>query len=86
MTQTPQVEETADIITELCRKCAEIMDVPEVAPESSLRDLGSDSLAAVELIITVHERWGVELLPEQLLDAASLAEVAGLIASRLTRS
>jgi acyl carrier protein len=84
MTETPQLNGTDDIISEFCAKCAEILDVTEVAPESSLHDLGSDSLAAVELIIAIHERWGVELLPEQLFDAATLADVARLIESSRT--
>ena len=57
------------------------MDPAEVNPHSSIKELGMDSLTAVELAIDIEERLGVSLF---LTDFTGRETIAGLAASFLT--
>jgi acyl carrier protein len=53
------------------------IDPSEVVPEASLTDdLGADSLAIVELIMTMEEEWDIEVPDE---DAEKLTTVQSVI-------
>lgn len=53
------------------------IDISEVVPEASLiDDLGADSLAIVELIMTMEEEWDIEVPDE---DAEKLTTVLSVI-------
>lgn len=53
------------------------IDPSEVVPEANLiDDLGADSLAIVELIMTMEEEWDIEVPDE---DAEKLTTVQGVI-------
>ena len=53
------------------------IDPTEVVPEASLiDDLGADSLAIVELIMTMEEEWDIEVPDE---DAEKLTTVQSVI-------
>lgn len=53
------------------------IDPSEVVPEASLiDDLGADSLAIVELIMTMEEEWDIEVPDE---DAEKLTTVQSII-------
>jgi acyl carrier protein len=53
------------------------IDSSEVVPEASLiDDLGADSLAIVELIMTMEEEWDIEVPDE---DAEKLTTVQSVI-------
>ncbi len=56
------------------------MDPAEVNPNSSIKELGMDSLTAVELAIDIEERLGVSLF---LTDFTGRETIAGLAASFL---
>jgi acyl carrier protein len=56
------------------------MDPADVNPNSSIKELGMDSLTAVELAIDIEERLGVSLF---LTDFTGRETIAGLAASFL---
>jgi len=56
------------------------MDPAEVNPHNSIKELGMDSLTAVELAIDIEERLGVSLF---LTDFTGRETIAGLAASFL---
>ena len=56
------------------------MDPAEVNPNSSIKELGMDSLTAVELALDIEERLGVSLF---LTDFTGRETIAGLAASFL---
>jgi acyl carrier protein len=56
------------------------MDPAEVNPNSSIKELGMDSLTAVELAIDIEERLGVSLF---LTDFTGRETIRGLAASFL---
>jgi len=54
------------------------------APESTLDDLGLDSLDAMEVQLMLEDRWGEARLKDQLsLDGATLASISAEIEKRI---
>lgn len=51
-------------------------DAEDVVPEATLKDLGADSLAAVELMMAMEEATGVTISDE---DMASLQTVGSIV-------
>ncbi|WP_446041608.1 acyl carrier protein [Streptomyces sp. SID1121] len=59
------------------------VDPDAVKPGSTLAELELDSLAVVELLVTVQERWGVELDDADAGDDLSIDQLARLVADQL---
>jgi len=55
------------------------LDESDVRPEADREEAGLDSLAVVELSMVLSERFGVEISDEDLLEAATLADIAHLM-------
>jgi acyl carrier protein len=68
----------------LCESIARICGVPadQVSPDSTLEDLGIDSLAAAEIITDVEIRTGVEL-PMDVLRGLGGLRTVGEVAAHL---
>lgn len=56
----------------------------EVTPDCTLQSLGIDSLAALELLFDLDERFGIRL-PDEAQQAATLGELVALIDRQLAR-
>ena len=71
-----------ELIAELQQAFAGFLgiDAADVNPDSSIKELGMDSLTAVELAIDIEERLGVSLF---LTDFTGRETIAGLAASFL---
>ncbi|WP_250847767.1 acyl carrier protein [Streptomyces hygroscopicus] len=54
----------------------------DVAPTAGREQVGLDSLAAVELATLLSDRYGVEFHDYELLEADTVADIAGLVAER----
>ncbi len=54
----------------------------DIRPDASLREAGMDSLAMVELSLVLSKRYGVELTDDELVDDATVADIADLVAQR----
>ncbi|MFJ1595335.1 acyl carrier protein [Streptomyces sp. NPDC088261] len=59
------------------------VDPDAVKPGSTLAELELDSLAVVELLVTVQERWGVELDDADADAELSIDHLARLVADQL---
>lgn len=57
----------------------------DIRPEASREEAGLDSLAMVELSMMLSKRLGIEISDDELLDAATVADLAHLIGQRSTR-
>ncbi len=57
----------------------ELLGVREVAPQDNFFALGGDSLIALGLTARLHDRFRVELSPSHVYEAATLAELAGVV-------
>jgi acyl carrier protein len=53
-----------------------------IRPEATLEETGLDSLGVVELSLVLGKRYGVEISDDELLETATIAGVADLLARR----
>jgi len=54
----------------------------DIRPEATLEEAGLDSLGMVELSLVLSKRYGVEVSDDELVDTATVAHVADLLAQR----
>ncbi|SEK74162.1 non-ribosomal peptide synthetase [Streptacidiphilus jiangxiensis] len=64
---------------EVCALLGRILSVPTVRPEDDPADLGATSLSLMQLSGRLHERWGVDVSPDDLLEATSVDAIAALV-------
>ncbi|MFD5556202.1 acyl carrier protein [Streptomyces sp. NPDC059578] len=57
----------------------------DIRPEASRDEAGLDSLAMVELSMVLSKRIGIEISDDELLEAATVADLAHLIGQRSGR-
>jgi acyl carrier protein len=62
---------------------ASVLDVSTVAPGDNFFELGGHSLTAALLALQVYDRFGVEVLLHELLQAPTLREMRDLVDERL---
>ncbi|MZE74815.1 acyl carrier protein [Streptomyces sp. SID5789] len=81
MTSTAEERELVDELRELLAATVEDLSVEEVVPDSSLRDdLGVDSLAMLELIAAIEDRWQIEVSQEQAEQLTTVRQIAAHLA------
>lgn len=59
--------------------CEVLTDVQVASVTDSLTALGGDSLTAIELIVRIRERFGVDIDPQQVFGADSLRDLAAVL-------
>ncbi len=60
------------------------IDAEEITKESHLHfDLGADSLALVNLAIAISEKYGIEILDEDLVELDNIDQLISLVDSRI---
>ncbi|MDQ0408240.1 acyl carrier protein [Streptomyces sp. NBC_01723] len=81
MTSTAEERELLDELRELLAATVEDLSVEEVVPDSSLKDdLGVDSLAMLELIAAIEDRWQIEVSQEQAEQLTTVRQIAAHLA------
>lgn len=58
----------------------------DLRPEAGREEAGLDSLAVVELSMLLSERFSVEISDEDLLEAATVADIAHLLEQQIQRA
>lgn len=59
------------------------LDIAGISEDTSFKDdLGADSLDLFEVVMSLEEEFGLELLPEEVSNLNSIAEVAEYLKSR----
>jgi len=58
------------------------LDAADIIPDASREDAGLDSLAVVELSMVLSRRLGVDIPDDQLLELATVADIARFIEQR----
>jgi acyl carrier protein len=56
-----------------------VFRVPEADPDAVPADLGNRSLAVIELMVAVQQRWGVALPMDVMLTDVTLRRVARMV-------
>lgn len=59
------------------------ISVQEVPPDAVFTDIGLSSVKAVELVVDIEERYGLELSPVLLYDYPSVTEVARMVTAKV---
>lgn len=74
-------------VEDIRRKMADVLELPEsrVAPDAVLTDLVSDSFLLVEMAIELQEHYDVMFGQDDMRDLRTVADLAGLVHSRLAR-
>ncbi|MEV5019651.1 acyl carrier protein [Streptomyces sp. NPDC053780] len=81
MASTAEERELLDELRELLAATVEDLSVEEVVPDSSLKDdLGVDSLAMLELIAAIEDRWQIEVSQEQAEQLTTVRQIAAHLA------
>ena len=78
-TVAPAVTDEDDVEGVIAAVWRELLGVREVAPQDNFFALGGDSLIALGLTARLHDRFRVELSPSHVYEAATLAELAGVV-------
>jgi amino acid adenylation domain-containing protein len=60
----------------------EVLDIEAIGAEDDFFELGGDSIAAIETVVRVRERVGVELLTLDLVDNPTVVQLAQLVDAR----
>ncbi|MFQ9176739.1 MAG: amino acid adenylation domain-containing protein [Christensenellaceae bacterium] len=64
---------------ELAEIWASFFNTEQIGTENSFFEMGADSLAATRLLVTLREKYGVEVSMRELFDNAELGRMAALI-------
>jgi len=79
-----EINETASKIVSIIAEKLHI-DVNAVNPQSTLQDLGADSLDMVQIIMRCEEQFGIEINDEDVEGMHTLADVVTYINERRTK-
>ncbi len=84
--ELPPHESLAEIITQLSQAVSTITRIPvdQLPPQKNLAELGMDSLMAVELGLSIEDRFGVSIPNFSLSAGSSLHALAQRIALAIT--
>jgi acyl carrier protein len=61
---------------------ASVLGVPRVAPDDNFFEMGGHSLNALQMLLRLHDRFGVEVNLADLYDAPVLRELTELLWQR----
>lgn len=70
-------EQLKQIVSTACH-----VSTDEVTPDSTLADLGLDSLDLVELSLVIEKEIGVKVTDDELAEAGRVGSIAELVTSR----
>ncbi|MGW0811833.1 acyl carrier protein [Streptomyces viridiviolaceus] len=71
-----------DELRELLAATVEDLTVEEVEPDSSLKDdLGVDSLAFLELVAAIEDRWQIQVPEEEAAQLTTVRQIAAHLAA-----
>lgn len=59
-----------------------LLKADDIRPDATLAEAGMDSLAMVELAMVLSKRYGAELSDDELIETATVADIANLLAAR----
>jgi acyl carrier protein len=63
-----------------------LLKADDIRPGATLAEAGMDSLAMVELAMVLSKRYGAELSDDELIETATVADIADLLAQRASVS
>jgi acyl carrier protein len=78
----PKPEELREALRAIVAEIAEIDDVPD---DTSFKELGIDSMMAIEIVAEIERRYKLKVPEEELQKIRDLNSVVSLVASKLSQ-
>jgi acyl carrier protein len=73
----------ADLREALRAIVAEIAEIDEVPDDQAFKDLGIDSMMAIEIVSEIERRYKIKVPEQELEQIVDLDSVVGLVSSKL---
>ncbi|MDE1497168.1 amino acid adenylation domain-containing protein [Xenorhabdus bovienii] len=64
---------------QLCKLIAELLKIPQIAPEQNIFDYGATSLTAMRIVVIVEKSYGINVPLSAFVSAPTIAQLAALI-------
>jgi acyl carrier protein len=74
--------DNAQLINELRAIFTEITEIDEIPTDKSLKDLGVDSMMALEIVTAIEKKYAIKIEESELNQVATLEKAAALVASK----
>lgn len=75
--------DTAKLLNELRAIFTEITEIDEIPTDKSLKDLGVDSMMALEIVTAIEKKYAIKIEESELNQVATLEKAAALVAGKL---
>lgn len=75
--------DTAKLLTELRAIFTEITEIDDIAEDKSLKDLGVDSMMALEIVTAIEKKYSIKIEESELNQVATLQKAGALVATKL---
>lgn len=86
--ETPDGASVNRITAEIRTLIADIIEIPEadIKDESSLGDLGADSLMAFEIVASIEKKYRIHVPEEEVQRVKTFADTIALVKEHLARA
>ena len=71
------------LLGELRAIFTEITEIDEIPSDKSLKDLGVDSMMALEIVTAIEKKYAIKIEESELNQVATLDKAAALVAKKL---
>ncbi|MBL8678253.1 MAG: acyl carrier protein [Myxococcales bacterium] len=75
--------DTAKLVGELRAIFTEITEIDDIPSDKSLKDLGVDSMMALEIVTAIEKKYAIKIEESELNQVATLDKAAVLVAGKL---
>jgi|LNFM01.1.fsa_nt_gb acyl carrier protein len=76
--------DTAKLLGELRAIFTEITEIDDIPSDKSLKDLGVDSMMALEIVTAIEKKYAIKIEESELNQVATLDKAAVLVAAKLS--
>jgi acyl carrier protein len=74
---------TEQLLGELRAIFTEITEIDDIPSDKSLKDLGVDSMMALEIVTAIEKKYAIKIEESELNQVATLDKAAALVSSKL---
>ncbi|MDP3274583.1 MAG: acyl carrier protein [Deltaproteobacteria bacterium] len=74
---------TETLVDDIRAIFSEITEIDEIPADKSLKDLGVDSMMALEIVTAIEKKYAIKIEESELGEVATLTKAATLVAAKL---
>lgn len=75
--------DTEKLLGELRAIFTEITEIDDIPSDKSLKDLGVDSMMALEIVTAIEKKYAIKIEESELNQVATLEKAAALVSKKL---